>query len=212
MTKKRMVRKLTPKELANPERLDRQRRQLEIRKQIYAAGDRLAKKRREFILSIASDAHAPMLHEAATEEDYLKEGRRLAKLRLTFLRDTTNPLELHLFATNWNCDADEGVQPLYKIATHANCDAGTALWLYWEQDPYFAMAFRTVKDADAWQELFVKLSRTIERRFIRNDFATAKIPFDPTPWVTDKYDKSEWVAHKIPDVMYKPISAKKRAK
>lgn len=115
-----------------------------------------------------------------------------------------SPLELHAFASNWNCD--RGVEVLMEIVRNPNCDAGTALWLYWENDPYFYCQYASASDAKGNEErLMCDVMRTIESRILANDFATCDIPFDPTAWVESKYDDAAWVKHKIPQPMYNPI-------
>ena len=210
MAKKLRVRMKTPQELADAEFQRRTQRQIKIRKQANAATDRLSKKRREFVLNIAAYHWVSSLPPDADEATHKKEERRWAKLRNEFLREADNPLELHLFAFNWNCD--EGPRPIQHIVRSPHCDAGTALWLYWENDPYFYQSFQKIQDADGWDQEWLRIMRSIERRFIRGDFTTAKIPFDPEPWVTDKYADAEWAVREIPQVMYNPVTTRRRRK
>lgn len=123
------------------------------------------------------------------------------------LLQTVDPIEIHLFASNWNCD--RGVFPLLQIARHRNCDAGTALWLYWENDPYFYLPFRALEDANNAEEgMILAMMRTIEQRITTEDFATSIIPFDPKPWIEGKYDNATWAMHVIPDAMYRALPEK----
>ena len=204
MTTKRRIRKKTPAELADAELRLRSQRQHEIRAAAHSVCDRLSHKRRSFILDIADNRWIERVDFEWDSPAFQKERRHWEKLRKQFLREATNPIELHMFASNWNCD--RGSRPIDQIVRNPKCDAGTALWLYWENDPYFYQAYQGIHDADdeetaAW----LRISRAIERRFLRNDFATSKIPFDPEPWITDEYAESEWVVHQIPEVMQQPV-------
>ncbi len=207
MAKKRRVRKKTPAELADQALKRRSQRQHMIRTAAHAATDRLPKKRADFIRNVAGDYWVSDFHDA-DEEAFERESRKWNRLRTQFLRDCEEPLEFHLFAAIWNCD--RGIAPLQRILKSDYCDAGTALWLYWENDPYFYQAYQYVKDAEGWEREWLQVSRAIERRFRRNDFATSKVPFDPEPWVTDKYADADWVVHQIPDVMYVPTGKPRR--
>ncbi|MBL8820206.1 MAG: DUF4274 domain-containing protein [Planctomyces sp.] len=57
------------------------------------------------------------------------------------LASCNDPLDLHAFVSNWNCD--RGVEPLLEVVRNRACDAGTALWLYWGNDPYFYSRYAT---------------------------------------------------------------------
>ncbi len=210
MSKKRRIRKKTRLELADPDLTRRSDRQCAVRNSARAVTERLPKKRQEFIRNIAGHEWVRQFPSDADEAAFEKEGRRWDRLRRQFLREAANPLELHLFASNWNCDG--GSQPIHQIVANPHCDAGTALWLYWENDPYFYQAYRYIQDAEGWEQQWLRILRSIERRFRRNDFATSQIPFDPEPWITDRYADAEWVVHEIPEVLHHPIVARKRRK
>ncbi|MFT3883622.1 MAG: DUF4274 domain-containing protein [Gemmatales bacterium] len=123
----------------------------------------------------------------------------ILKAALNRLKD---PIELHYFISNWNSDG--GVAPLLEIVQHPSCDAGTALWLYWDNDPYYYTRFRSVDDSDDDEErTMLTLSRTIEDRFKRSDFATSMIPFDPQHWLGKK---SSGAVHQIPQIMTKAVA------
>ena len=206
---KRRIRKKTKKELADPELASRSQRQHKIRTAAHATTNKLSSKRRKFILNMTGE-WTFHLSDDADDSEFERESRKWERARREFLKTATNPLELHLFASNWNSDAGE--EPVYRIVKHQHCDAGTALWLYWENDPYYYQVFEYVKDADSWEYQWLRISRLIERRFRRGDFATAKIPFDPEPWITDRYADAEWVVHEIPEIMHRPVKPRKRRK
>ncbi|MGN6543607.1 MAG: DUF4274 domain-containing protein [Aureliella sp.] len=174
------LRMKTPEELAELQRISQAKQQ--VRKLAHSVCDRLSAERKKFILQCVADAH--------TE----------------FLSDSADPIELHLFASNWNCD--RGVEPLLEIVQHRACDAGTALWLYWDNDPYFYLRYRNLNDADDEEEetrTMLQLSRTIEGRMAAGNFATSIIPFDPQPWINEKYAAASWAVHTIPAAMYRPL-------
>lgn len=115
-----------------------------------------------------------------------------------------DPLELHAFVSNWNCD--RGVEPLLVVVKNRACDAGTALWLYWGNDPYFYSRYATIDDARGDEErVMFDFFRFIEHRMACNDFATSRVPFDPQPWIEPKHHDATWAVHKIPESMFKAI-------
>ncbi len=117
-----------------------------------------------------------------------------------FLSNCVDPLELHAFVSNWNCD--QGVEPLLEVVKNPSCDLGTALWLYWANDPYYYSRYGTVDDASGKEErMMFDLFRIVEHRMALNDFATSLVPFDPQPWIETKYHNAPWVVHRIPDLM-----------
>ena len=120
--------------------------------------------------------------------------------RASFLRECANPFELHLFAYGWNWD--DGVGSIRKLIKNDACDAGTALMLYWTSDPEFYLDCRTISDYEYDKET-LKISRFIEGKFKRGGFTSHSIPFDPAPWVTNKYDN--FAVRKIPEIMFTPI-------
>jgi len=117
-------------------------------------------------------------------EDEFEEYQKACDLkRSAFLKECTDSIELHLFYTLWN--PDDGPSGIDKIIKNPNCDAGTALRAYWEHEPYFYRRFGAIKDADPIHKDSYRLIRSIESKFKKGDFASKKIPFDPTPWIRD---------------------------
>ena len=172
------LRTKTPEELAEFRRISLARQQ--VRTTTHAVSARLTSERMKFILQSIAE---PNTH---------------------LLADSIDPIELHVFASNWNCD--RGVEPLLEIVQHKVCDAGTALWLYWDNDPYFYLPYRSVNDADDDEtRTMLQLSRTVEDRISANNFKTSTVPFDPRPWINEKYAAASWAVHTIPAVMYHPI-------
>lgn len=176
------LRMKTPEEIA--EMRERSLAQAKVINATHAVCDKLPADRLQYIQSCAADGNAGIL---ATCND---------------------PLELHVFVSNWNCDS--GVEPLLEIVKHRACDAGTALWLYWENDPHYYSRYATIEDASGHEErIMFDFFRMIEHRMASNDFSTSCVPFDPQPWIETKYHNATWVARKIPDVMFTAIVPKK---
>ena len=199
------VRKKTKAELASPKFRDRSKYQAAVLMDAYRACDKLSKKRHQFILDIADNHWVNRFENMDDHKAYDRETRIWNRLRSEFLRDTTKPLELHCFTCNWN--AGRGLKPLLKIIKNKNCDAGTALRLYWINDPYFYQEYATIGECSYEEEReMLRILRAIERRFKADDFATKRIPFDPTPWIDDKYIES--AVHVMPDVMRGPIKTR----
>jgi len=113
--------------------------------------------------------------------DEFEEFRKVCdRKRTTFLKKCSDPIELHLFYTLWN--PDDGFE-IQKIIKNPNCDAGTALRVYWEHEPYFYRRYGAIKDADPVHRENYRLIRSIETKFKKDEFASKDIPFDPTPWI-----------------------------
>ena len=200
------VRKKTKSELASTKIRDRSKHQAAVLTQSYRAAEKLSKKRNQFILDIAAEAWAHRFEEVDDYAAYQREARKWKKERTAFLIEASKPLELHWFTCNWN--AGGGLKPLSKIVKNEYCDAGTALRLYWINDPYYYQEYATISECPYEEEQdMLRILRAIERRFKRADFRTARIPFDPTPWIEDKYLAS--AIHQMPDVMREPVGKTK---
>lgn len=81
-------------------------------------------------------------------------------------------------------------------------------WLGSAEDYYYQ--YSTIKEID-WKhdrEIY-RLLRQVERRIVKSDYATARIFFDPAPYITMSDRKDEF-ARAIPDVLYRPIGRKSR--
>lgn len=177
MAKLPALRMKTPEELAELRR--RSEGQSQVRTATHSVCDRIDPER------------AARIRKAVADAD------------IQLLSSLSDPLELHLFASSWN--GDRGPAPLLQIVQHAFCDAGTALWLYWENDPEFYSHFRSEADADDDEtRIMLKLSRTIEDRFQRGDFASSVVSFDPQFWRKDRNPGPTGQVHEIPKIMNRP--------
>lgn len=200
------VKKRSQAKLASPEFRDRSEYQHDVLVLANQACDKLSQKRRQFILDIADMDWLRHFSDCDDELVLRKEARKWDAARKVFLKETTNPLELHFFSCNWNCD--RGVTPLLQVVKNSHCDAGTAMRLYWLNDPYYYQDYRTISDCpDGEEQDMLRILRTIERRFKRADFATKRIPFDPTPWIEDE---STEAIHETPAEMRQPITTRRK--
>lgn len=89
----------------------------------------------------------------------------------------TSSAELHQFCLRFN--VNDGFDPLYAVIAHPQCDAGTALYIYWQFHELLAdeqaRADMTGQDA-RWNP--APLLASIERRY-PHAFAHQAIPCDP---------------------------------
>ena len=86
-------------------------------------------------------------------------------------------IELHHFACNFNWDG--GTDELAAVVGHPECDAGTAMMIFWLGQPaYYYRRHRNGKLAEHEQTVFEFL-RHIETRLLSNDFALSAIACDP---------------------------------
>ncbi len=203
------ARKKTKAELASCEFLKREKQQYAVERISYNLCDKLPRKRRQFFADIGRDTWVDRFDNSDDEDEteFERESRRWDKLRDKFLKEATDPLELHCFTCDWNWDG--GLSALLKVVMHVHCDAGTALHLYWLGDPYSYQEYRTLSEcAYIDQRETLQMLRAIERRFKRDDFATKRFPFDPTPYIKD--DLAESAVHKMPAIMREPIVGRSR--
>lgn len=86
-------------------------------------------------------------------------------------------IELHYFACNFNWDC--GIKELDAVIDHRECDAGTALTVYWLGQPatHYRMEARANLTPDARE--IVALLRKIEAKLIKQEFNHCSIACDP---------------------------------
>ncbi len=119
----------------------------------------------------------------------------------SFLREVTNPRELHAFVYLWNWG--DGAAKMAEIAMHPHCDQGTALMLFWLTDPQdWLEADQGQTDAETQAVIETVLARTAA-----NDFATSDIHFEPYKTWDGVKDKPE--DQRYPRVMYEPVVGKR---
>lgn len=176
------VRKKTKQELADPSFRHRVMTQSEVLIRSFEECEKLSKTRRQFVLDLADDAWISRFENKDDDLAFAKESRRWAKLRREFVQDVSKPFEIHCFTCSYN--ACRGVKPLLQLVKHPSCDAGTALRLFWINDPVYFSQYRTISECPYSDEKeTMRLLRAIKQRFQRNDFKSRKIFFDPAPWL-----------------------------
>jgi hypothetical protein len=167
----------------------------------------ISERRQQEIIDLATPGVPPGTPERYWNDDVALDRfiRAADRKRLAWLKSATDPEELHCFAQNWHWDGGGG-KPLQGLVANPHCDAGTMLMIFWlgsAEDSYYQ--FRTIQKIK-WEfdrEIF-RLFRQIERKLVKGDYSTAKIPFDPAPYVS-MLDRRAEFARAIPDLLYQPI-------
>lgn len=196
------VRKKTKAELADPAFRKRANTRSEVLMQAHAASEKLSKSRHQYLLDVADDAWISRFEHKDDEDAFKKECRKWEKLRREFLKSVDKPLELHCFTCNYN--ALRGMKPLIHLVKHPLCDAGTALRLFWINDPVYYSQYATISECPYDEERdAMKLLNVIKRRFKSNDFKSRKIYFDPQPWI--EADDVDLDVLDLPDSMLAPV-------
>lgn len=86
-------------------------------------------------------------------------------------------IELHHFACNFNWDC--GIDELAAVIKHPECDAGTAMMIFWLGQPtYYYRRHRDGKLAEH-EHPTLEFLRHIETRLMSDDFAHSAIACDP---------------------------------
>ena len=166
----------------------------------------LSPERDRFIRDIANDEWIDRLDAEISEDDQLfeAESKKWRTATQEFLAGDTPAEELHLFAQAWNWDG--GMNEMRQVATHPNCDAGTALMLYWLAGPEFYLQYETREGVPAWAHEGLDLVQTIEQRYLSDAYATSQIRFDPrAEGVIDRFPRNQrrW-KRRLPPRMYEP--------
>ena len=102
--------------------------------------------------------------EGSTEDDFAKPILQL------------NTAELHDFAENLNWDY--GVGRVITILSHPEVDRGTALMLYWRNQPGYHVKYKSAKEVPAMNRRSYQLHLEIERILLNRDFKTYDYPFN----------------------------------
>ncbi len=176
------VRKKTKAELADPAFRKRAVSQSDVLMRAFNECDKLSKTRRQYILDIADDAWISRFEDKDDETAFGKESRKWARLRRAFPSSAAKPLDIHCFTCSYN--ACRGMKPLIQLVKHSSCDAGTALRLFWVNDPVYYSQYATISECPyAEEQDAMRLLKAIQRRFKTSDFKTSRIYFDPQPWI-----------------------------
>lgn len=171
----------------------------------------ISKRRQQEIINLAIPGVPPDTPEELWNDDAALQPliRAADRKRKAWLASATDPKELHLFAENWHWDGGGG-KPLLTLVENPNCDAGTMLMLFWlgaAEDSYFR--YDAIKDVDSeFDREIHRLLRRIEKKIVNKTYGSAKIFFDPGPYIS-MYDRREEFARQIPDIMYQSIGRKR---
>jgi hypothetical protein len=143
--------------------------------------DRISIERRQFVFDIANDEWVDRL-DAETKQDntkYTALSEQVRQQRLTFLTTpSTSSLDLHCFADHWNWGG--GVESMRQAAEHPNCDAATALLLFWRSDPEYYLQFSSRQEVPDYQWDSFDLTQLIQERFLCGHYvARGEIGFAP---------------------------------
>jgi hypothetical protein len=143
--------------------------------------EQISPERKRFILDMANDEWVDQQDEATKGDDakFAALSEKMHRQRLAFLADPSTPaLELHCFADHWNWGG--GVEAMMTIAKHPNCDAATALLLFWRADPEYYLQFSSRDDVPDYNRDGFDLTRLIEERFLRGEYSSSgQVAFDP---------------------------------
>jgi Domain of unknown function (DUF4274) len=143
--------------------------------------EKISAERKQFILDMANDEWVDRLDEATKKDDakFNALSEQMYRRRVTFLATASTPaLELHCFADHWNWGG--GTEAMRQVAEHPNCDAATALLLFWRSDPEYYLQFSSRDDVPDYNRDGFDLTRLIEERFLRGGYASSGlIGFNP---------------------------------
>ena len=106
--------------------------------------EQVTKPRRQYIFDIADDAWVSRFENKSDYAAFKKERRSWAKLRREFVKSVSKPLEIHCFTCSYN--ASRGLKPLIQLVKHRSCDSGTALRLFWINDPVYYSQYSTISE------------------------------------------------------------------
>jgi len=110
--------------------------------------------------------------------------------------------QLHLFVYNWNWDS--GVEPLFSVIRHPQCDKGTALYVFWLTDPVYL--FDQYGEGDQprdWEQEYYNLVVEIRDRFRAGNYALENISCDPKQVAVGLF-KFDALKQEIPEGMRQP--------
>lgn len=145
----------------------------------------------------------------AAREQFDKFQKQVDQKINRFIKTCKDKDELHFFFRNWNWDGN--VKPILKLIENPHLDAGTLLWIYWyacPEDYYLFYSSASEVDAGFERDVF-NVIRRVERRFVKGDYKTASIVFDPKKHIS-MWDRREEFARQIPEIMYQPITGRER--
>ena len=143
--------------------------------------EKISAERKQFVFDMANGEWVDRLDEATKKDDakFTALCDEIYQQRLTFLATATTPaLELHCFADHWNWGG--GIEAMMAVAKHPNCDAATALLLFWRSDPEYYLEFLSRDEVPEYNRDGFDLTRLIEEQFLLGGYRSGgEIGFNP---------------------------------
>lgn len=162
--------------------------------------------RLDFIGKLANDEWVDDVDPALDEAAFDELSKDWSRKTDAFFASDTSPAELHAFAKSWNWDG--GTERMRDVIEHPNCDAGTALLVYWYASPEFYSAFASRDDVPEWARETYDLIVDIEGRYLRGAYKTKSIAYDPKADGMVGGDGKDPILRPIPARMYQPVKGR----
>ncbi|MCO6435677.1 MAG: DUF4274 domain-containing protein [Phycisphaerae bacterium] len=114
--------------------------------------------------------------------------------------------ELHEFVSRHV--RDDGIHLFYAVLGHPELDAGTALAIYWQSDPHYFDAYRSLSDVPAEDRPSYSLMMKAEKLLVRDAFKSRNMAYDPAndngiDWTRDEYHDPK--RRTIPQQLFKRL-------
>lgn len=87
--------------------------------------------------------------------------------------------ELHYLVQALNWDDEKTADAIRWVIRQSACDLGTALYIYWMNEPSFWKKAEAENDIPAWGKESYELHKDLEARLLAGSFIKRAIAFDP---------------------------------
>jgi hypothetical protein len=135
--------------------------------------------RRQFIADLANAEWVDRVPQEIREdqEQLDKLAAEWDQKAEEFLDSDADAAELHLFASlsNW----DFGTDSLHRVATHVNCEAATALLIYWRGRPEWYLQYASASAVPEHEQKTYELLSFIESRYLSGAYRLGSLRYDP---------------------------------
>ncbi|MDC7126288.1 MAG: DUF4274 domain-containing protein [Spirochaetales bacterium] len=101
---------------------------------------------------------------------------------------------------NW----DFGLEPVFWIINHKNCDKGTALKAYWYNCPGWYTQYKRQADIPKYEQKGAKLKKDIEKLYLSGFYETSDYSFNPAAEHVEMYADVQSL-DKLPPEMLEPV-------
>lgn len=95
------------------------------------------------------------------------------------LKRLTSSEELHYLVQALNWDDEKTSDAIRWVIDHPACDLGTALYIYWLNEPSVWKKAEAANDIPAWGRRDYELHKDLEARLLAGRFNNRTIAFDP---------------------------------